>query len=277
MRVYEACRASGCEKHRLVLEVDMLAGPDKDGRRTRLGEFRVSAWHKFYADNEGHYPAFFDPTYPGLPARHASLNDWLSRALLPGGKGLQRGNFGWFTAYLEPNADSQWLAGTWGWGEDGDRFLQIARQRNYDASLFDLDTHGCTRVDNPTVAFLRYLLPERALVLRVYARESLRAPSAPASAPAQEWPWLLTAGDGADGKTLDQGTYLINSVANVVPFSAATGAGNKYNVDAKAMRGTFFVDQGMFANYEHPIGLAVGGYGDRPGVPSFMTVPRPTP
>lgn len=285
LRLYEKCDGSACRGHRLVHEISMLAGPNLAGRRTWLGEYRVHSWHQFYADAAGDYPSFWQPGYPALPRARASLSDWLATSLLPDGKGKQRGNFGWFTAKLAPEADGQWLQGTWGWSEDGDRFIRLAKAAVDDPSR-DVQTHGCTRVDNVSIAFLRRMLPVGAIVVRVYAREKLVAPlsaaaRSAAAARAPKLPWNLEAdalfqeAAQASGAAL-RGEYQLNQTASAVPLAQ----GNKYGVAPEKMRGFYLVDQGLFENYDHPEGLDVGGDRNRGAVPDMLVapaLPRPPP
>ena len=255
LRVYEICRAAGCRGNRLVLETEMLAGPDLPNRRTWLGEYRILAWRKFYADHEGKYPAFDRAGYPALPEAGAPLESWLSQSLLPGGRGEQRGAFGWYTAQLGPDANAQWLQGTWGHGADGDRFIRLVRNlQDRGASAhggLDPFSHGCTRVDNPTVAYLKHLLPERTVVLRVYARERLLADAGDAAA--RTWKWSI---EKSGGGLLDEGTLAIGATAHA-------SNGNPYGVADSDLHGVFNVDDGTFENYRHPETLDVGGYRDR--------------
>ena len=278
LRVYERCAASNCSAHRLILETSMAAGPNLPGRRTWLGEYSITGWYKFYADNAGHYPPFYAPNAPPLPHSSAALEQWLSPALLADGKGEQRGAFGWFTAHLN-DSDGQWLQGTWGWGADGNRLLRDVREGHFARGL-DPYSHGCVRVDNPTIAFLRQILPVGATVMRVYAREELHDPAKISATDGPAWKWILTkagvnsdSASGADARTaanasaapserLDSGVYRVNQ-------TATAAGGNPYTIPAAKIHGVFYPDRGTFEGYAHPEGLTVGGHRERV-MPAFM-------
>jgi hypothetical protein len=87
------------------------------------------------------------------------------------------GAFGWYAARLSPQDESgvnyQWMHGTIGWGVDQATSIEVTR-----GALINMfsnpGSHGCTRLENRSIAFLRSLLPPGTDVYRVYARESTR-------------------------------------------------------------------------------------------------------
>lgn len=288
LRVYEICRASDCQGNRLAVDVPAIVGPNLPGRRTWLGEYSITGWFKFYSDNAGKYPSFFSPELPDPPRAGAPISAWLSPNLLPvplrGRPEVQRGNFGWYTAQLGPNADGQWVQGTWGRGADGDRFIRLARQNGAESG-FDLQTHGCTRVDNPTIAYLRQILAENTPVLRIYAREELAGTATPAPQASAVWNWILTKRgvdvEGAAAERADRDEVLragvprtewLDSGAYSIPSRPVVASGNTYGVPDSEMRGVFFVDRGTLSAYAHPVSLQAGGYEGRLA-PRFAIAP----
>lgn len=251
VRVYENCatkdHAGKCH-HKLILETDMVAGedtPDKS-RRTILGSYVISSWFKFYEDNNSNFPAFYNKNSPKLPDSGAEIEDWMSPSLLPNGKGSIRGAFGWYTAKLTPDAEEQWTHGTFGWGEDEGRFIDIARK-----SRLDLRSRGCTRIENQAIAFVREIMVTQSKIYKVYAKESLKDKDLKryANQKPAEWTWKLK----ADGKVLDEGVYTLDQTPNVAN-------GNVYQVPETSLKGTFLIDEGRLADYAHPKEIRVGGY-----------------
>jgi hypothetical protein len=276
-RIYENCvekKSDGTCVHRLVLESEMTAGedtPQKD-RRTLLGSFRITQWYKFYQDKQDLFPSFYAPGYPKLPDEGASVQTWLSKKYLPEGKGQMRGAFGWYTAHLGPNAEEQWTHGTFGWGDDGDKFILVTREPKYS----HLRSAGCTRVENQAIAFAREVLAKGAKVIRIYAKEGYRDETLARykTLPLLKWKWILTKEginsplaptasaakvskkNPTDNDILDAGTFPLNHV----PQAAE---GNLYSVPQTELKGAFLVDEGRLVGYEHPKSLRVGGHADR--------------
>jgi hypothetical protein len=275
LRVYEACRDKEADGvtclPRLILQTDMADGRDTLDERSILGDFRISSWFKFYQDKEDLYPSWYNPSYPAIPLQGATstIEAWMSKSLLPDGKGSERGAFGWYTAQLVPNAKEQWVHGSQGWASDGTRFSV-------------LPTHGCSRVDNPTIAFLREILPSGTEVVKIYAHESLADSSLARYQKIEriDWSWVLTqdsvnAENGAkDGEKdvnarnvpseqrMENGVY----TSDQMPRSAT---GNGYRLPESSFKGTFLVDEGRVVGYEHPKEMAVGGYPDHT-IPQIM-------
>lgn len=305
MRIYERCTSTPDCAHRLVMETEMVVGrtegPKEDRSQyiTRLGRFKVTEWRKFYQDGAVHYPSWYDPSSPALPAPGSSAKTWLSKKYVPNrdSGGELRGAFGWYAAMVGPNANQQWIHGTFGWGADGD--MAIKATRGFLANIFgNPRSAGCTRLENRAVALTRHLAAPGTEVLRVYARESYRD-SSRASYESQKqnrpWEFILTKEDvrksgGAssdkqsvlargvsENMILERGTYMVDQFPTAVDLTPNASAGvrrkgqsgNAYGIDDGSFRGTFLVDEGRFVNYSHPAGLPVGGMPER-ALPSHM-------
>jgi len=297
LRVYENCALSSSDKfckHRLVLQTDLVVGEDLPGKRTRLGSYRITEWHKFYQDHEDSYPAWYHKDYPQLPAPGADLSAWESASLLPHGNGSVRGAFGWYTAFLGPNADEQWLHGSWGWGQDGGTFIKALFQApaSEDAKLA---SHGCTRIENQAIAFMRQILVPGTKLIRVYAREAYNdSPSA--AVRSRSWSWILTSEDsgaptadraevekrGADAKKLEgPSSFKIDTTPMAAPLISNSQNkhqnGNVYNIAAANFKGYFLVDSGRLVGYTHPQNLLLGGMEPRTQLPAIALGPANTP
>lgn len=289
-RVYERCTSSpGCA-HRMIMESETVVGRAEGERAnpsryiTWLGRYKITGWKKFYEDTQSHYPSWYHPNYPQVPYNPSDAKIWFSKSVMPGGVGDMRGAFGWYTAFVGPNANSQWLHGTVGWGVEGDRYIKYTR--NFWVNVFgNPRSSGCTRLENRAIAYLRHILGEGTEVLRVYALETYRDPSRRAYAQQAQplpWNWILTTeGVQKDGPTadynsvlargvprnamLETGTYMVDRLPDAVPLnrneSARTGkSGNTYKIDEREFRGAYLVDEGRFIDYAHPRGLPQGGY-----------------
>jgi hypothetical protein len=192
------------------------------------------------------------------------------------GKSTVYGAFGWYAAKLSPGDDvngvnSQWMHGTIGWGKDGSAAIDITR--GFFMNMFsNPGSHGCTRLENKAVAYLRSILPVGTDIYRVYAREStremevtsdgkvlnpLRRYSANFNAPAR-WDYILltngaqqSGGLTADANTIinqaisfstgvnliEQGSYDVDQYPNATQLnyknSAASGkSGDRYRIDS---------------------------------------------
>ena len=263
LRVYERCEAKDCPHH-LILETEMVAGEDTPDHRTLLGSFRITEWLKFYEDGAQLFPSYYNPAYPALPQAGSDIMTWASKSLLPNGRGLVRGSFGWYTAKIGPDpTEEQWLHGTWGRAADGDKFIRLLQTSPLNHTP-NLASHGCTRVENQAIAFMRELLPLDTPVIKVYAMEKLSdgATTAGVSAPSRPFSWILTKHHvdvkaPAPAAILDQGEFIPNSIPHVRAFGDELS--NLYNVPAQDMQGYLIVDQGRLVNYGHPVELRVGG------------------
>jgi hypothetical protein len=214
LRVYERqCMDNSCP-HKMIMETDVVAGEDKDhpiaekGKgRSILGSYRVTGWAKFYQDTEGHYPAWYNASYPMPPQiGNNSWRDWFKDRYMPIGPdgkpvGKMRGAFGWYTAFVEPNAFGQWTHGTLGWGEDKDKYIKKTKGVLINV-VSDPRSSGCTRNNNEAIAFLRQLVETGTPIVKIYAREMLRDPSLSAyqGQAQREWRYIMTknAGQRAD-------------------------------------------------------------------------------
>ncbi len=289
-RVYERCTSSpGCA-HRMVMESEFVAGRPEGGEKylTRIGKFKITQWVKFYEDNQDHYPSWYDPTYPPLPK--VGSDGWVTKAdkYVPNPKiNTYRGAFGWWAGMVGPNADSQWIHGTFGWGADKDAFIK--RTRGFLVNMIsDPRSSGCTRFENRAVAYLRDILPVGTEVYRVYARETYADSTLAAYQDQKDgmtFNWILTkehvrvtnapsseaskvmARGVAPEQILESGTYLVDQVPTALSINGrpkrSGASGNSYGVDKEEMIGHFIVDQGKFHGYQEPASLPKGGMTDR--------------
>ncbi len=293
LRVYANCAMLPAAKsdcaHKLVFETDMAAGRDTPAGRSLLGAYRITQWFKFYEDRDHSNPSFFAEGYPQLPKIGANLDSWLLKSRLPKGKGEIRGAFGWYTAHLGPNANDQWTHGTLGWGVDGVKFIDAAKDPS-NLGKFERSS-GCSRVENQAIALMRELLPVGTKVFKIYAKEGYADASRTRylKAAPSKWTWILTKNgtmstsekSGAkdvsaakSGDILDRGSYSLDQMPDAVPLVYGSKGineenGNVYNVSPSLLKGTFLVDDGRVSGYEHPRGLGVGGQLDHK-LPSMM-------
>lgn len=288
VRVYENCaekKKDGSCVHRLVLETDMSAGEDTpdQSRRTILGSYRIVSWFKFYEDNLRLFPSWYHPSYPAVPAPGASLEEWMGKTILPSThpKASMRGSFGWYTAHIEPNASEQWTHGTFGWGSDGDKFIQLVRDPQTNI-VMDPRSQGCTRVENRAIAFMREIMPRGSKLIKIYAKEAYRDPARRryVGRNAAKWNYALTktgvdvegpksgvkhsAGVSED-QILERGEFVLDQMPDAVPFSKEGDGrivenGNLYSIPEESYKGVFVVDEGVLVDYSHPKELKVGGH-----------------
>lgn len=280
LRVYEKDCSSGECRNRMVVEVPMVVGEPKGGTHTVVGNFRITKWFKFYQDGGAQYPSWYDPNYPRLPGPGKGIMTWKSDDLLPGGRGSIRGAFGWYTAHVGPNSHNQWTHGTIGWGADKNKFID--KTRGFFANLFaDPRSHGCSRVDNESIAFIRQIVPVGAPVFKIYALESLEDSSLSGySQNKEKWSYILTKnGVRVDGQKadrdevlssgtpqnqwLEEGTYEIDAYPNVKPYGKGSAKSGKkadiYDIGKGNFRGVFYVDTGVVKGYSHPAQVGKGG------------------
>lgn len=297
MRVYERCTATpGCA-NRLVFETEMVVGrpegtkEDKTAFLTWLGRFKIVEWIKFYEDNNRHYPAWYNPNYPAVPKAGAGASKWLNKKYTPNPEeATARGAFGWYAAMIGPQANSQWIHGTFGWGSDGDKFIDYTR--NFFVNVFgDPRSSGCTRLENRAIAYARHLLPPGTEILRVYALEGFRDRNLMAYQGQKDtvpWNFILTkegyqrSGPSADAASvlkrnvsqdqyIETGSYNVDQYPTAVPLKKNAGktarnsgkSGNSYGIPDSSFRGVLLIDEGKFVGYQHPAGLQVGGYPDK--------------
>jgi hypothetical protein len=303
LRIYERCTESSDCAHRLVYETEQVAGrpegPKEDSDRyvSWLGHYKISKWVKFYEDNQDHYPSWYHPNYPAPPKRGSDPKAWISKKYIPNpGVGAMRGAFGWYAAMVSPNANSQWLHGTMGWGSDGDAFIKWTR--SWLVNLFaDPRSSGCSRLENRAIAYVRNMVGPGTEVFRVYAIEGYRDPKREAYENQRQpkpWDFILTKeGYQKDGPTSDRASVLARNVpkseyleegrydadqypnAIALKTNASSGearsgkSGNTYRISDNKFRGVFLVDEGRFIGYSHPQGLQVGGFPNKQ-LPAFL-------
>lgn len=266
-RLYRKCDGDNC-KHELLLQTENVIGGHDEETRTWLGSFKITNWFKFYEDYEGRYPAWYDPRYNSVPSPTDPLSWWFARSFMPKTAKPNaeiRGAFGWFAAYLSPDVSAQWIHGTFGWGSQKKIPLQNTR------------SHGCTRFDNESVAYLRHMLRVGTQVIRIYAEESDETfdGTKPGLAPSEKWQYILTKDDAQSDRNedidrenvlrlkipqkrwLEEGTYQVNKTSSV-------HQGNPYRIPREEFRGKLLVNEGrLSADYRHPKSLAWGGYRDK--------------
>ena len=294
-RVYEKCQedptTKACingTKNRLVFETEVVVGGDNHmEKRTDLGVQNIDHWEKFYQDNNGHYPSWYDHAYPPTPK--GGFLKWQKKSAMPNSAGEMRGAFGWYAAIMTPSESGQWMHGTIGWGKDKDDFIKIAHGKGigFFGKLFsDMRSHGCTRHENRAIAYLQSLVPAGTAVIKIYAKEGLADPTL-ARYEAQKtpsiWNWILTKEDvrSHNPKTstasevqargvpanmiLDQGTYEVNRYPHVQEITNKDAESGKSGDTYKIFRdsppqGLFLVDEGVVTrDYRHPAGLGVDG------------------
>jgi hypothetical protein len=257
-RLYKKCILTTHCPHELVAEMKTVVGADNREMRTWLGSFKITQWFKFYVDGEGRYPAWYDSGNIMPPRATDPLSFWFEpRFMGRSGRGEIRGAFGWFAAHMTPNVSAQWIHGTFGWGSQKE------------LPLMNTQSHGCTRLDNESVAFLRSKVDSGTPIFRIYAKEVGRTPPSKPQEPLS-WNYILTsdsqqnlsrdavlAKETKKSLWLEQGTYQIKNKSQAVE-------GNIYRIPDRELQGRLLVDEGrVSADYQHPRSLEVGGYRDQ--------------
>lgn len=196
LRVYQRiCKDMSCPP-KMIFETDMVVGLKKNDDdfkyNTHVGSYRIFEWEKFYQDkgSGGHYPSWFDPSFPAQPTADDGWGSWFDSDVMPwefcegsgdsekcSHKGMMRGAFGWYTALVEPHyGTGQWTHGTIGWGQSSADMISRAKGEDalgVIANMFtSLRSSGCSRLSNPAVAFLRHLVPVGTPLIKIYALES---------------------------------------------------------------------------------------------------------
>lgn len=295
MRIYERMCDDGSCAHKMILETNIAVGEQKDSKpdmMTIAGNFHLGKWTKFYQDAAVLYPSWFDPALPMPPKPGAGVLSWTKDNVKPKGSHV-RGAFGWFTAFPSGGqTNEQWTHGTLGWGSDKDKYIKATR--GFWANLFaDPRSHGCSRTDNESIAYIRYLLPVKTPMIKIYAREALADPTrAGYSQEKTDWQYILTKkgvrvdGEIADRETvlrngtpkeqwLEEGTYSVDSFPDVKKFKGggrgarAGKSANIYGLKEDKMVGYFLPDAGVVVDYQNPEGITRGGYREK-AVPDFM-------
>ncbi|RYZ67790.1 MAG: hypothetical protein EOP05_17280 [Proteobacteria bacterium] len=188
-----------------------------------------------------------------------------------------------------PNPHGQWMHGTIGWGADKEKFVRF--QDSFLGGIVDifaaLGSHGCTRMSNEAIAFMRAKLPVGATYIKIYAKEGLADQSRagyPAANQLGKFDYILTnlgagqtntrhdipsreavlAANTPKENWMEEGTFNYDQTPDAV-------RGDHYKLGEKSMTGVFYVDQGTIsADYKHPVNdkLSVGGMNG--GFPDFV-------
>ncbi|OUR96677.1 hypothetical protein A9Q84_10060 [Halobacteriovorax marinus] len=304
LRVYEKnCNEANVCLNKMIMETEMAVGEDTKETRSIVGSFRITDWWKFYQDHAGHYPSWYRDSYPAPPKPGSSFLKWFKNKYMPKingkRKGDMRGAFGWYTAWVGPNHLSQWTHGTVGWGQDKDKLIK-ATKKTFTNLFADPRSSGCSRLNNEAVAYLREILPVGTPIVKIYAKEALlQKDRANYTEKTNDWSYILTTNNaysttnfsaGKDGiverevpmsKWIEQGTFRMDSYPTMYNFTDGEDlssrraktrtTGNIYRVDAKKMKGVFYVDAGLIEGYSHPKSekIAKGGF-RRELAPAYM-------
>ena len=209
LRLYERqCMDNSCP-NKMLMETEVVVGEDKDNSasdkgkgRSILGSYRVTGWAKFYQDTEGHYPAWYKEGYPMPPSIYENdWRDWGKNKYMPPGvdgekEGKMRGAFGWYAAFVAPNAYGQWTHGTVGWGANKDKYIKKTKKFMINV-VTNPRSSGCTRNNNEAIAFLRQVVETGAPIIKIYAREALLDPTlAGYRGVTRQWKYILTKNQG---------------------------------------------------------------------------------
>lgn len=280
VRVYKRCApGEGCV-NRMVLQQDVVNGENEGDTRTDVGVYRITNWVKFY-ETMPKYAAWYKAGYPEPPPPKADRTKWLGNKQYSVGSQM-RGAFGWYTLHVGPNNNGQWMHGTAGWGADKKSFILFRHSfMGKVASIFaDIDSHGCTRIDNESIALIRSLAPVGTRYLKVYAREAVRDPNRSGyPQEKQRFDYIMTKNGAqvsnnhelanrdlvlANGtprdRWIEEGTLLYSAYPNPVPFKSKGGTkgSDRYGIGGDNMRGVFLVDEGTFVGYQHPQHKKIG-------------------
>lgn len=247
LRLYERqCLDNSCPS-KMLMETEVVAGEDRDhpiaekGKgRSIVGSYRVTGWAKFYQDSEGHYPAWYRDGYPMPPAiEDNKWNDWFKNKYMPedanGDKhGSMRGAFGWYTAFVTPNAYGQWTHGTIGWGENKDEYIK--KTKKFVANVVSNPrSSGCTRNNNEAIAYLREMIDTGAPIIKIYAKEALLDKTL-SNYPQETQPWqyIMTknAGERAGRANVLKSLGVTGSEADL--YWSAKRSGSDMMIDPKS-------------------------------------------
>ena len=291
IRLYRRCSAPETCVNKMLMQFHGTVGDDSKNMRSDVGVYTTTSWTKFY-EVPGEYAGWYRPGYPALPAV-GKTRSWISKQYSPPGFSGPRGAFGWYTLFVGPNNSGQWMHGTTGWGADksknvrfqdsgGGKFLDIFAK---------LGSHGCTRMSNEAIAYMRSNLPVGAAYIKIYAREAVRDASlAGYTREMGHFDYILTkngygqqntrhdlsdrasvlAAGTPQSEWLEQGTFDYVQTPMAEP-------GDHYGI--RNMYGVFYVDQGtVSSDYRHPVHnkLDVGGYpGRESALPSYVRAAIP--
>lgn len=263
LRLYErVCPDNSCP-HKMLMETEVVVGEDvnhakeeKGKGRSILGSYRVTGWTKFYQDPEGHYPAWYRDGYPDMPPADANWNDWFSRKVMPideNGKreGKMRGAFGWYTAFVTPEAYGQWTHGTLGWGADKDKFIKRVKKTLINV-ISDPRSSGCTRNNNEAIAFIRQMIEVGAPIIKIYAKEEILDPTlSNYPQPTTPWNYVLTKSKNQAVDRSDVMKALGVTDADLDSYWAAKLAGGEMILDPKSPLSQV-IEVGTYDRDTHP-------------------------
>lgn len=287
IRVYERCRAPEACKNKMLMEFHGTVGNNSKGMRSDVGVYKATSWTKFY-EVPGVYAGWYRPGYPDLP-KVGSRSAWLSKSASPKGFTGPRGAFGWYTVFVGPNNSGQWMHGTTGWGADKTSMVRF--QDSFLGGIVDifakLGSHGCTRLSNEAVAYMRSNFAVGETLIKIYAKETLKDPTLQGYPSAKElghFPYILTKKGYGKNNGLHEVAARDAVLANGTPKSEwleegtfdydqtpTAMSGDHYGL--KQFKGVFNVDEGtLSSDYQHPRSdkLHFGGYpGKESALPAF--------
>ena len=286
VRLYRRCVAPETCKNKMLMQFHGTVGNDSSNMRSDVGVYKTARWVKFY-EVPGEYPAWYRPGYPALP-KVGSRGGWLSKNVKPPGFSGARGAFGWYTVFVGPNNDGQWMHGTTGWGADKSSMVRF--QDSFLGGIADifakLGSHGCTRMSNEAIAYMRSNLPVGATYIKIYAKERVKDPSLVGySSELGHFPYIITTVGAGKPNTLHDIASRAAVMAAGTPQSEWLEQGTfDYDQTPKAFggdhyriggfSGAFNVDDGTISsNYRHPNSrkLAIGGMdGAEKAFPDFV-------
>jgi hypothetical protein len=284
LRIYQRrCDGDICRNH-MMMETELAVGEDskKMDTRTVVGFMQISEWFKFYMDGAGTYTPWYDANYMMPPKAKSSVLKWAKKKYLtpldaetPREKAGVRGAFGWYTAKLKPDAHYQWVHGTIGWGSDKKKYIKTPKQLLANLVL-NPRSHGCSRTDNESIAYIRELIIKGTPVIKIYAKEAILNTEL-TSYPDKtlDWEYILTKIPGqkadrykvimsgvSEEDYLEEGTYSVDTYPSAVKFNDGAkmgrfkrklgSKGNVYGIEAQNMKGIFYIDEGLLSNYMHP-------------------------
>lgn len=227
---------------KLIFQAPLVVGKDETGRRSILGSFKIFKWVKFYIDIEKHYLPWNESP---IPQKGAERSQW--------GK---KGAFGWYAAILEPNAHSQWLHGTIGWGQEEDRF--IVHEKNSNGNWIRIKSKGCSRVSNATISFIQKYFPENTPVLKIYAIEKIFNPNNNNNNNIEKEGIFQWSNNFFNRKNelLESFSVAFKKSPEVIEIKDNWALGEKkvnpYEVPLKDFHGIYWIDIGLIENYKHP-------------------------
>lgn len=287
VRLYRRCSVPETCKNKLMMQFHATVGNDSRGMRSDVGVYKTTSWTKFY-EVPGEYPAWYRPDYPPLP-RVGSRGGWLSKDVKPPGFTGARGAFGWYTVFVGPNNDGQWMHGTTGWGADKTSMVRF--QDSFLGGIADifakLGSHGCTRLSNEAIAYMRSNLPVGAMYIKIYARERVKDLSLIGySRELGHFPYIITTLGAGKPNTQHDLASRASVIAAGTPESEWLEQGTfDYDQTPRAFDGDHYglggfsgalnVDEGTItSDYRHPISPKLNVAGMGAGESAFPTFVR---